>query len=171
MITYNKESDENIVNDMFAIVADNGKAFNKTSWYMQNNVKVNINSFVTMLTLSAAARRMLSYIIIHLKYNTNVISIDRQDVAKFFETKNQTFIGDGLKELLEVGFIKPSSNGGKNDFVVPMNNIVRGNIDEMMREIKHREQQEEIAKKEQLSIKSYTELSFKRKIKQNESKN
>lgn len=169
-INYDETNDKNVIKNTFNMVSDDNKGFNKTSWYLNNNVKINIDYLPIVFELSSAGQKVLYYIISNLKYNTNVITIDRKNLLKVIDTKDNGLITRGLKDLIDSKLIKRYKESDKNTFIVPMNFLVRGNVDTMMREIERQKSQREFEERENANRKSYNELTIKFR-KKNGSKN
>lgn len=160
-IDYDKSRDKNVIQNTFNMISDDNKGFNKTSWYLNNNVKINIDYLPIVFELSSAGQKVLYYIISNLKYNTNVITINRKNLLKVLNTKDNGLITRGLKDLVSSELIKQYSDTDKNTFIVPMNFLVRGNVDTMMQEIKRQKAQQEFEERENANKKSYKELTLK----------
>ena len=172
-IIYNKDDDYNIIDDMFKNKDVNGKCFNTKSYDLHNNVKINLDAFPLIIEAGVPGQKVLYYIISHLKFNTNVITINRKEALIFLGSKDPALITEGLKRLIKLGIIVPIDENSKNNYYIPLNNIVRGNVNTMLTKLKE-EQEEERIKKEEKSVKSYTEIVNKHKLKlklKHESKN
>lgn len=173
-IIYNKDDDYNIINDMFKNKDVNGKVFNTKSYYLHNNVKINLDAFPLIIEAGVPGQKVLYYIISHLKFNTNVITINRKEALAFLGSKDPALITEGLKRLIKLGIIVPVSENSKNNYYIPLNNIVRGNVNTMLNKLKEEQEEQERIKKEKESVKSYTEIINKHKFKlklKHESKN
>lgn len=164
-IIYNKDDDYNIIDDMFKNKDVNGKFFNTNSYYLRNNVKINLDAFPLIIEAGVPGQKVLYYIISHLKFNTNVITINRKEALVFLGSKDPALITEGLKRLIKLGIIVPINKNSKNDYYIPLNNIVRGNVNTMLTKLKEEQEEEERIKKEEESIKSYTEIVNKHKLK------
>lgn len=176
-IIFDEKEDSNITQDTFSNMSDDNKLFSKTSWFLKNNVKINIDVIpIILLDLKVNARKVLTYILTHLKYNTNVITIDRKDVIKYLKTNDYAVVTKGISELIELGIIERLKDRGKDVYKIPMNFLVRGNVNTMVSIIKQEEKEKEIKERENIEVLSYKELSeahrlkLKIKNKQNESK-
>lgn len=176
-IIFDEKEDSNITQDTFSNMSDDNKLFSKTSWFLKNNVKINIDIIpIILLDLKVNARKVLTYILTHLKYNTNVITIDRKDVIKYLKTNDYAIVTKGISELIELGIIERLKDRGKDVYKIPMNFLVRGNVNTMVSTIKQEEKEKEIKERENIEVLSYKELSeahrlkLKIKNKQNESK-
>ena len=173
-IIYDKDDDYNIINDMFKNKDVNGKSFNTKSYYLHNNVKINLDAFPLIIEAGVPGQKVLYYIISHLKFNTNVITINRKEALIFLGSKDPALITEGLKRLIKLGIIVPVEENSKNNYYVPLNNIVRGNVNTMLNKLKEEQEEQERIKKEKESVKSYTEIvnnhKFKLRLK-HESKN
>lgn len=101
----------------------------------------------------------------HMKFNTNNITINRKEALAFLGSKDPALITIGIDRLVELGLIVPISENSKNDFYVPLNNIVRGNVNKMITSLQEEQKEQELIEKEQKSIKSYTEIINKHKLK------
>lgn len=179
-IIYNEDNDENIVKDKFSNMSDDNKRFDKTSWYLRNNVKFNLDSIpIILINLKLDARKVLAYILTHIKYNTTIITLNRKDILEYLGTKDNAIITNGIKMLLDEGIIEKLEDRGKDVYNLPMNLVVRGNVNTMMSELEKEKKEKEFRDKENQSVKSYKELNeshrlklkLKSKIKQNGSKN
>lgn len=170
VIKYDEDNDSNIIQNTFNMVSDDNKGFSRTSWYLSNNVKINIDYLPKVFSLSSAGQKVLYYIISSLRYNTNVITINRKDALKVIGDNNHSTVTRGLKDLIDSGLIKKYDKNDKNTFIVPMDFLVRGNVDTMMREVAQRKQQREFEERENANKKSYSELTLKLR-KRNGSKN
>ena len=173
-IIYNKDDDYNIIDDMFKNKDVNGKPFNTKSYYLHNNVKINLDAFPLIIEAGVPGQKVLYYIISHLKFNTNVITINRKEAIAFLGSKDPALITEGLKRLIKLGIIVPFDEHNKNKYYIPLNNIVRGNVNTMVTKLKEELEEQERIKKEEESVKSYTEIVNKHKLKlklKHESKN
>ena len=164
-IIYDKDNDYNIIDDMFKTKDINGKPFNVKSYYLHNNVKINIDAFPLIIEAGVPGQKVLYYIISHLKFNTNVITINRKEALTFLGSKDPALITEGLKRLIKLGIIVPIKENSKNDYYVPLNNIVRGNINTMLTKLKEEQEEQERIEREKASIKSYTEIINNHKFK------
>ena len=164
-IIYNKDDDYNIIDDMFKNKDVNGKVFNTKSYYLHNNVKINLDVFPLIIEAGVPGQKVLYYIISHLKFNTNVITINRKEALAFLGSKDPALITEGLKRLIKLGIIVPVSKNSKNNYYIPLNNIVRGNVNTMLTKLKEEQEEQERIKKEEESVKSYTEIVNKHKLK------
>lgn len=164
-IIYNKDDDYNIIDDMFKNKDVNGKSFNTKSYYLHNNVKINLDAFPLIIEAGVPGQKVLYYIISHLKFNTNVITINRKEALAFLGSKDPALITEGLKRLIKLGMIVPVDEHNKNKYYIPLNNIVRGNVNTMITKLKEEQEEQERIKKEEESVKSYTEIVNKHKLK------
>lgn len=164
-IIYNKDDDCNIITDTFKMKDINGKVFNTEIWYLRNNVKINLDIFPLIIEAGVPGQKVLYYIMTHLKYNTNTITINRKEALEFLDSKDPSLITNGIKRLKDLGIIVPMDENSKNDFYIPLNNLSRGNINTMITKVEEEEKEKEFAKREQECVKSYTQLSLKRKFK------
>lgn len=164
-IIYNKDDDYNIINDTFKMRDVNNKSFNTNTWYLHNNVKVNLDAFPLIIEAGVPGQKVLYYILTHLKFNTNVIIINRKEALTFLGSKDPALISNGIKRLTELGIIVPVSENSKNEFYIPLNNIVRGNVNAMISKSTEEQKEIERIKKEENSAKSYTEIVNKHKLK------
>ena len=174
-IIYDETEDENITKDTFSNMSDDNKLFHKTSWFLRNNIKINLDILpIILLDLKANGRKVLTYILTHLKYNTNIISIDRKDVLKYLKSNDYAIITKGIDELMELHIIQRLEDRGKDVYKIPMNFLVRGNVNTMISIIEKEKEEEEIRIRENKQVLSYSQLSrnYKLKIKiKNDSKN
>lgn len=164
-ITYNKDDDINIVEDEFMNKDINGKSFNTKSYYLHNNIKINLDAFPLIIKAGVPGQKVLYYIMSHMTFNTNNITINRKEALAFLGSKDPALITIGINRLVELGLIVPISKNSKNDFYVPLNNIVRGNVNKMITSLQEEQKEQELIEKEQKSIKSYTEIINKHKLK------
>lgn len=164
-IIYDEENDENIVKDSFPMTSDDNKLFSKTSWYLRNNVKFNLDAIpIILINLKSDGRKVLAYILTHLKFNTNVITLDRKDVLKYLGIKDNAVISKGIKMLLEEQIIENVEDAPKDTYKVPMNLLVRGNVNTMMSTLEKEKKEKEINERENQNVKSYKELNDVRKF-------
>ena len=164
-IIYNKDDDINIVEDEFMNKDINGKSFSTKSYYLHNNIKINLDAFPLIIKAGVPGQKVLYYIMSHMKFNTNNITINRKEALAFLGSKDPALITIGINRLVELGLIVPISKNSKNDFYVPLNNIVRGNVNKMITSLQEEQKEQELIEKEQKSIKSYTEIINKHKLK------
>ena len=164
-VNYDKARDINITSHPFTVKSDSNKDFTKTSWYMKNNIKININAFAKLIDSGVYAQKVLYYIIYKLKKDTNYITIDRKEALSFLGTNDAAVVSKGIKKLLNIGFIERNPNGRKNDFIVPMNYIVKGNVDTMIKQVVEKENENKRVEKELKEVKTYAEISNKVKLK------
>lgn len=164
-IIYNKDDDYNIVKEDFKNKDKNGKHFDTECWYLRNNVKINIDSFPLIIAAGIPAQKVLYYILAHLKYGTNIISINRKELLNFIDSKDPGLITKGLNRLIELGLIVPLKENSKNDYYIPLNNMARGNVNAMINKIEEERRERERIERENSSIKSYREIIDKRKFK------
>lgn len=165
-IIFDKEDDSNITKDTFSSMSDDNKHYNKTSWYLKNNVKINIDIIpIILLDLKTNGRKVLTYILTHLKYNTNVITLDRKNVIKYLDTTDYSIITKGISELKSLNIIEELKDRGKDVYKIPMNFLVRGNVNTMISTIEQERKEQEIKDKENKIVMSYKELSEKHKLK------
>ena len=127
-------------------------------------ININLDAFPLIIEAGIPGQKVLYYIISHLKFNTNVITINRKEALIFLGSKDPALITEGLKRLIKLGIIVPINENSKNSYYIPLNNIVKGNVNTMLTKLKE-EQEEERIKKEEESVKSYTEIVNKHKLK------
>lgn len=163
-IIYNEENDDNIINEEFTMTSDDNKVFKKTTKYLKNNVKFSLDILpIILIELKTDARKVLTYILTHLKYNTTVITIDRKDVLKYLDSKDPAVVSNGIKMLLEQNIIEKLE--GKDTYNVPINYLVRGNVNTMVSQVEKEKKEKELRDRENKCIESYKVLSDKHKLK------
>lgn len=162
-IVYDEDKDINIVKDTFQMTSDDNKRFYKTSYYMRHNIKFNEDILPVIFEASVYARRVLCYIIKVTKFGTNIVKINRKNALGYLGTHDYAVISKGLKELLELHIIEKTDN--KDEYVIPMNNIIKGRVEVMMQKIEDEKREAEFAARQETTIKNYKELSNKRTLK------
>ena len=166
-VYYNKDDDINITNKEFVMTSTDNKTFHTESWYLNNNLKIQMNYVSIILFASLTARKMFYYIIQTIPYNSNIIKLDRKAILVFLNTKDAAVITKGLKELVTLGIIKRVDDHNKNLYALTMNAVVRGNVDTMVKQYKKEQEEAEFVESQKVCIQSYSQLIFKRKSKLN----
>lgn len=166
-ICYAKDDDTNIANKEFIMTSTDNKTFHTESWYLNNNIKIQMNYVPNILFASLTARKLFYYIVQIVPYNSNIISLDRKDILKYLNTNDRAVITKGLKELIELGIIKRMNEHDKNLYALTMNAVVRGNVDVMVKQYNKEKEEAEFAASQKLCIKSYNQLFIKHKNKSN----
>lgn len=166
-ICYNKDDDINVTNKEFVMTSTDNKTFHTESWYLNNNLKIQMNYVPIILFASLTARKMFYYIVQVTPYNSNIIKLDRKDILTFLDTKDNAVITKGLKELVALGIIKRVDNYDKNLYALTMNAVVRGNVDTMVKQYKKEQEEAEFAASQKVCVQSYSQLVLKRKSKIN----
>lgn len=105
-VQYNEDNDNNITNKEFIMTSTDNKVFHTESWYLNNNIKIQMDYLPVILFASLTARKIFYYIIQSVPYNSNVVKLDRKDILIFLDTKDNAMITKGLKELVELSIIK-----------------------------------------------------------------
>lgn len=166
-ICYNKDDDINVTNKEFVMTSVDNKTFHTESWYLTNNLKIQMNYVPIILFASLTARKMFYYIVQVTPYNSNIIKLDRKDILTFLDTKDNAIITKGLKELVALGIIKRVDNRDKNLYALTMNAVVRGNVDTMVKQYKKEQEEAEFAASQKACVQSYSQLVLKHKAKIN----
>lgn len=151
VIDYNENTDVHIVDDTFD---------GKKTYYMENNVKVHYESFLKLLEAKAPARNVMRYVLSKMRYNSTRVTIDREEIKRYCGSKDNGMVKDGINQLIELGIIKPVNIKDKipKEFIIPMNNIVKGNVNAMVEKALEEQKQIEIAKKENEIVDSYNKI-------------
>ena len=164
-VQYNEDNDNNITNKEFVMTSTDNKVFHTESWYLNNNIKIQMDYLPVILFASLTARKIFYYIIQSVPYNSNVVKLDRKDILIFLNTKDNAMITKGLKELVELSIIKRVDEHDKNLYALTMNAVVRGNVDTMVKQYKKEQEEAEFAASQKSCIQSYSQLVLKRKAK------
>ena len=169
-IYYSIDDTSNVTNKEFVMTSTDNKVFYTESYYLTNNLKIQMDSVPDILFASLTARKIFYYIIQIIPYNTNVIHFDRKDLLAFLETDDRSVVSNGLKELVELGIIRRVNDHDKNLYALAMNSVVKGNVDLMVKLYKKEQENAEFAASQKACILSYTQLVEKRKAKLNKNK-
>lgn len=166
-IYYDKDDDDSIINKEFVMTSSDNKTFHTKSWYLNNNVKIQMDYVPNILFASLIARKLFYYIVQVVPYNSNIILLDRKDILKYLNSNDRAIITKGLKELTELGIIKRIDDCNKNLYALTMNAVVRGNVDIMVKQYNKEKEEAEFAATQKLCVKSYNQLYLKHKNKNN----
>lgn len=166
-IYYNKDDDTSITNKEFVMTSTDNKVFHTESWYLNNNLKIQLDYVPSILFATLTARKIFYYIIQVVPYNSNIIHLDRKEILAFLESTDRAIVSKGLKELVELGIIKRIDENNKNLYALTMNAVVRGNVDTMVKQYKKEQEEAEFAASQKVCVQSYSQLVLKRKSKIN----
>lgn len=148
-----KNKDSYIVKgDSIRTVTKDNEVVLTEPWYMKNAVKIPLSMWTTITGLHSYGSKVMYYILSKI-YNNNrflLTTTDRKEMGNKLHLSSSD-ITKGLKELTDksVGLLVEKEDGY---YEIPMDKLVRGNVDKMVRKLEEEKREKEEEAKELYNI-------------------
>ena len=145
---------------------DNGKAYNKSFYYMDESVRISIKTLTRLLACSKSAQLVYFTILNQLNKNEYEVTISR-NILKSSTNLSDASVSRAIEELTRI----PNDNLGdkypliqvvdKDTYHVPINQCVKGNVNTIIQKEEELKKQLAMIEKEKENREKITELTLK----------
>lgn len=171
MIIHNRKSIDDYIQDVSTMEVkdkdDNNVEYTKIIYYLNNSVRVGIDTLISLYNGSKTALGVYIAILYKLNNNTNVVKITRNELKDFLELSDAS-ISKSIKELIDKDLVEEIE---RDTYCIPLKRVYKGNLNKMLslyeKDCTEIDKTNEELRKEEEQRKSINVLSLKRKAKIN----